>query len=109
VDWSRCRRWRWWGADGRSAPADAQVWPVAVPERYGAMSDEQATGTSDPTYNIMSVVYHALQGAETIQKYLDDAGTDDDLRDYFKQVQQGYRRAADIGKQLLVKRIEHEH
>ena len=73
------------------------------------MSDQQATGTSDPTYNVISVVYHALQGAETIQKYLDDAGTDDELKTYFQQVQQGYRRAADGGKKLLVQRIDHEH
>ena len=73
------------------------------------MSDQQATGTSDPTYDVISVVYHALQGAETIQKYLDDQGTDDELRQFFEQVQQGYRRTADMGKQLLVQRIEHEH
>jgi len=73
------------------------------------MSDQSVTGTSDPTYNVISVVYHALQGAETIQKYLDDAGTDDELRTYFQQVQMGYRRAADMGKQLLVHRIEHAH
>jgi hypothetical protein len=73
------------------------------------MSDQQATGTIDPTYNVISVVYHALQGAETIQKYLDDVGTEKELRDYFTSVQQGYRRAADMGKQLLVQRIEHEH
>ena len=72
------------------------------------MSDP-STGTSDPTYNIISVLYHALQGAETIQQYLDDQGTDDELRQFFGQVQQGYRRAADMGKQLLVQRIEHEH
>ena len=73
------------------------------------MSDQQATGTPDPTYDVISVVYHALQGAETIQKYLDDSSTEDELRTYFQQVQQGYRRAADMGKQLLVARIEHEH
>jgi hypothetical protein len=73
------------------------------------MSDQQATGTSDPTYNVIAVVYHALQGAETIQKYLDDAGTEEELRTCFAQVQQGYRRAADMGKQLLVQRIEHDH
>jgi hypothetical protein len=67
------------------------------------------TGTSDPTYDVISVVYHALHGAETIQQYLDDAGTDEELKTYFQQVQQGYRRAADMGKQLLVGRIEHEH
>ncbi len=73
------------------------------------MSDQHATGTSDPTYNVISVLYHALQGAETIQKYLDDAGTDEELRTFFEQVQQGYRRAADQGKLLLVQRIEHQH
>jgi len=73
------------------------------------MNDQQATGTSDPTFNVISVVYHALQGAQTIQMYLDDSGTDDELKTYFQQVQQGYRRAADMGKQLLVQRIEHEH
>ena len=73
------------------------------------MSDQQATGTSDPTYNVISVVYHALQGAETIQKYLDDSGVDDELKTFFQQVQQGYRRAADMGKAILVQRIEHEH
>jgi len=73
------------------------------------MSDEKATGTTDPTYNVVSVVYHSLKGAETIQEYLDDAGTDDELRKFFEQVQQGYRRTADMGKQILVKRIEHEH
>ncbi len=73
------------------------------------MSDQQATGTPDPTYNVISVVYHALQGAETIQKYLDDEGTEDELRSYFEQVQKGYQRASDQGKQLLVSRIEHEH
>ena len=73
------------------------------------MSDQHATGTSDPTYNVISVVYHALQGAETIQKYLDDAGTEEELKAYFSQVQTGYRRAADMGKQLLVQRIEHDH
>ncbi len=73
------------------------------------MSDQAATGTSDPTYNVIAVVYHALQGAETIQKYLDDSETDEELKTFFTQVQQGYKRAAEMGKQLLVQRIEHEH
>lgn len=72
------------------------------------MSDQQATGTSDPAYDIISVVYHALQGAETIQKYLDDASTEEELRRYFEQVQQGYRRAVDMGKPLLASRIGQE-
>ena len=69
----------------------------------------KTTGARDVEYNLISIAYHALQGAETIQKYLDDQGTDDELRQFFQQVQQGYRRAADMGKGLLVQRIEHEH
>ncbi len=72
------------------------------------MSDQQATGTSDPAYDIISVVYHAAQGAETIQRYLDDASTEDELREYFQQVQQGYRRAVEMGKPLLAARIGRE-
>ena len=70
--------------------------------------DQQATGTDDPTYNVISVIYHALQGAETIQKYLDDPGTDEELNNYLRQVQQGYRRAADMGKGLLGSRLGQE-
>jgi hypothetical protein len=73
------------------------------------MSDEQATGTSDPTYNVISVVYHALQGAETIQKYLDDASTEEELKTYFSRCSRATGGPADMGKQLLVERIEHEH
>lgn len=43
-----------------------------------------------------------------MQKY-DDQGNDDELRHFFRQVQQGYRRTADMGNQLLVQRIEPEH
>ena len=34
---------------------------------------EQATGTKDTTYALVSVLYHALQGAETLGHDLQDA------------------------------------
>jgi hypothetical protein len=34
---------------------------------------EQVTGTKDAHYDLISVVYHALQGAETCQRYIQDA------------------------------------
>jgi hypothetical protein len=40
-----------------------------------AASGEQATGTKDTTYALVSVLYHALQGAETSVTYLQDAGS----------------------------------
>lgn len=34
---------------------------------------EGNTGTDDNLYNLVSVLYHALQGAETYDKYISDA------------------------------------
>jgi hypothetical protein len=31
------------------------------------------TGTKDVTFNIISILYHALQGAETYDQYIQDA------------------------------------
>jgi hypothetical protein len=38
----------------------------------------QTTGTSDPTYNLISVAYHSLQGAENYEKYAQDAQQEGD-------------------------------
>ena len=67
------------------------------------------TSVPDPHYDLVSVLYHALQGAETIDKYLADASGDEELENFFKQVKQGYDRAAQQAKQLLVARVDHEH
>ena len=45
------------------------------------------TGTSNPEYNLVSVLYHALQGADLYQKYASDAGSDQDLANFFREVQ----------------------
>jgi hypothetical protein len=77
------------------------------------MSDagQQSTGTPDPHYNIVSVLYHALEGGSTIDTYINDAegAGDDELADFLRQVKQGYTRTADQAKQLLVARVEHSH
>lgn len=65
--------------------------------------------TPDPHYDLVSVLYHALQGADTIEKYIGDASNDEEVSNFFKQVKQGYERAAQQAKQLLVARVEHEH
>lgn len=67
------------------------------------------TSVSDPHYDLVSVLYHALQGSDTINKYIDDVGDDEELANFFRQVKQGYDRAAQQAKQLLVARVEHEH
>ena len=37
------------------------------------MTTKANTGTQDTTYNLLSIIYHALQGAETYEKYIHDA------------------------------------
>jgi hypothetical protein len=70
------------------------------------MADPQ-TGTSDPTYNLVAVVYNALQGAETVTRYQEDAERDgdQDTSDFFREVQESNRKLAERGKTLLGQRL----
>lgn len=43
-------------------------------------SGEQTTGTRDEQYNLVSVLYHALHGAETVEAYILDAEAAGDER-----------------------------
>jgi hypothetical protein len=55
----------------------------------------------------VSVLYHALQGAETCTTYLRDAerAGDQELVQFFREVQEAYRQLADRGKGLLRQRL----
>jgi rubrerythrin len=65
-----------------------------------------STGTSNPTYNLVSVLYHALQGAENYERYATDAGSDQDLANFFREIQQQEKQRADRAKQLLATRLQ---
>jgi maltooligosyltrehalose synthase len=67
---------------------------------------EQATGTRDEHYNLISVLYHALQGADLYEKYATDAGGDQDLASFFREMQQQERQRAERAKQLLATRLQ---
>jgi maltooligosyltrehalose synthase len=64
------------------------------------------TGTKDTTYNLVSVLYHALQGADLYEQYASDAGSDQDLAAFFREAQQQEKQRADRAKQLLAKRLQ---
>ena len=64
------------------------------------------TGASNPEYNLISVLYHALQGADLYEQYASDAGGDQDLASFFREVQQQEKQRADRAKQLLAKRLQ---
>jgi len=55
-------------------------------ERMSMQGQNQSaqTGTKNETYNVISILYHALQGTENCQIYLNDA-PDGQAREFFEQ------------------------
>jgi len=68
---------------------------------------ERMTGTQDVHYNLISVLYHTLQGAETSVQYISDAeeSGDEELARFFREVQEEDRRRAERAKTLLGQRL----
>jgi rubrerythrin len=67
----------------------------------------QMTGVRDEHYNLVSILYHALQGAETYDTYISDAEAagDQELVQFFRQVQEEERRRAARAKELLGRKL----
>jgi rubrerythrin len=72
--------------------------------------DTGNTGTQDVTYNLVSILYHALQGAETYDQYIQDAeqSGDQDLAGFFRDVKQENAQRAQRAKQILHRRLHDE-
>ncbi len=68
------------------------------------------TGTKDKHYNLTSVLYHALQGGENYDQYISDAEAegDDELVQFFQDVQEEERNRAQRAKGLLADRLAKE-
>ena len=68
------------------------------------------TGTKDKHYNLTSVLYHALQGGEVYDQYVSDAEGegDDELAQFFRDVQEEERNRAQRAKKLLADRLSSE-
>ena len=76
------------------------------PGRYtrGRMDPgERTTDTRDEHYDLISVLYHALHGAETIEAYIPDAEAagDERLAAFFREAQASHRQLAERAKGLL--------
>ena len=71
------------------------------------MTTKANTGTQNTTYNLLSVLYHALQGAETYEMYINDAeqNGDTELAQFFRDVRDQNVKRAERGKQLLAARL----
>ena len=75
--------------------------------QHGQQDGQAETGTRDETYDVIAVVYHALQGAENCEIYAEDT-EDDDLRGFFEESQKSQQQLAERGKQMLQKLLQKE-
>ena len=68
-----------------------------------SMSTQQQTGTRNEAFDLVSVLYHALEGAQACSKYCQDAQQigNRDLEQFFQQCQQEEIQRADRAKQML--------
>ena len=64
---------------------------------------ERTTGTRDEHYNLVSVLYHALQGTENTDRYAADAEAagDERLAAFFRETQAMHTDVAERAKNLL--------
>ncbi len=64
---------------------------------------ERTTGTRDEHYNLISILYHALHGAENCEVYATDAEAagDTDLAAFFRNAQATRRQLAEQAKARL--------
>ncbi|MDY7229785.1 hypothetical protein [Hyalangium rubrum] len=71
--------------------------------------EEQQTGTRDEHYNLISSLYHLLEGAATCEQYIRDAqeAGDQELVQFFKDLQDEHRNLSERAKNLLGSRITH--
>lgn len=62
-----------------------------------------ATGTDNVTFNLVSVLYHTLQEAETMAKYIRDAeaSNDEKIVGFFRDLHEEDQRRAERAKGLL--------
>ena len=72
-------------------------------------SDEtgQVTGTKDKDYNIIWFTEQCLNNALRLESYAGDAERDGDseLADFFRRAQGESRKGAELGKEMLTKRL----
>ena len=65
------------------------------------------TGTRDTTYNLISMIYHSLQGAETYLLYMQDAekAGESEIAQFFSEAIDENRDRAEKAKSYLAKRL----
>ena len=69
--------------------------------------EQQRTSTNNLYYDLVSVLYHALEGGQTYATYIQDAqqAGDQQLAQFFQQVQQQNNMLANQAQQLISQRM----
>src|SRR5689334_20224190 len=79
----------------------------------GSTGTQQGAGmqgrrVSDPAYDLISVMYHTLQGCETYEQYAQDAeqAGQQEIAQFFRDTGQQFERCAERGRQLLAQCLQ---
>jgi hypothetical protein len=80
---------------------------VAVKEESDDVSSSGGSQIPNQTYDLVSVLYHVLEGAQTYGQYIRDAQQtgDQELVQFFQDVQKQDQQRATRAQQLLQKRL----
>ncbi|MCA1991725.1 MAG: hypothetical protein LDL41_06725 [Coleofasciculus sp. S288] len=68
---------------------------------------ERVTGSSDEHYDLISVLYHSLEGAATYEIYIQDAEErgDSELSEFLQEIQEQECQRAERAKEMLARRL----
>jgi len=71
------------------------------------MASPRETGASNVEYDLISVLYHDLQGSECLTRYEQDAREvgDNEAAQFFHDVREHNKQLLDKGRSLLTKRM----
>jgi hypothetical protein len=92
-----------------SAPSRAKVKPERSPVMESGSRDDFPL--IDHEYDLISILYHALQGAETYLDYIEDAEVagDEELAQFLRDVEVEEKERARRARDLLVARLSHSN
>jgi hypothetical protein len=73
----------------------------------GTQETGQVTGTQDKDYNIIWFTEQCLSNVLRLEQYAEDAQRegDQELADFFRRAQGESRKGAELGKEMLKKRL----
>jgi hypothetical protein len=93
---------------GNKRPSASRGGPAKSPGAPPVATRAAGVKERDEVYGLVSVLYHALQGAETYGKYIEDArrGNDAELVEFFEEAQDEENERALRAKRLLATRLE---